>query len=198
MGDRAARGSLVIDPTTERRLLAALRGPDTAARDAAMGELHAVTSRALFQLCLRVACNGADAEDAVQETFVDLLRGVRSFRGDAKLTTWLFRIAIRAATRIRNRGAHRHYGVFDGDVAGEDDPVARAAERENAARLLAAIDELPAAQRAVIGLAAIQGIEHGEIAAVLGIPVGTVWSRLHEARERLRVLLAARPGGRVF
>jgi len=185
----------VIDATTEARLVAALRGGDVQARDAAIAELHERSARPLFQLCLRVACDAADADDAVQETFVDVLRGIGSFRGDAKLSTWLFRIAIRAATRVRNKTARRRHDVTDADanaVAGSDDPVARAAERENAQRLLAAIDQLPAAQRAVVGLAAIQGIEHAEIAAVLGIPVGTVGSRLHEARDRLRVLLAAR------
>jgi len=183
----------MIEPAREARLLAALRGRDAAARDAAIGELHEVTARPLFQLCLRVACDAADADDAVQETFVDVLRGIGSFRGDAKLSTWLFRIAIRAATRVRNRNVRRRHAIVDDhELPGDDDPVARAAERENARRLLAAIDELPAAQRAVVGLAAIQGIEHAEIAAVLGIPVGTVGSRLHEARDKLRVLLASR------
>lgn len=181
----------MIDAATEARLLAALCSDDLAARDAAVGTLHAATARPLFQLCLRVACSAADADDAVQETFVDLLRGIRSFRGEAKLTTWLFRLAIRAATRVRNRNATRYHAMADaGELPGDDDPVARAADRENAARLLAAIDRLPAAQRAVVGLAAIEGIAHAEIAAVLGIPVGTVGSRLHEARDRLRALLA--------
>ncbi|MCC7398605.1 MAG: sigma-70 family RNA polymerase sigma factor [Planctomycetes bacterium] len=183
----------MIDAITEARLLAALRGDDRAAYDAAIGELHARTARPLFQLCLRVACDATDADDAVQETFVDVLRGVRSFRGEAKLSTWLFRIAIRAATRVRNRSAARRHAVTDAsELPGDDDPVARASDRENAARLLAAIDQLPAAQRAVVGLAAIEGIAHAEIADVLGIPVGTVGSRLHEARDRLRALLTER------
>ena len=186
----------MIDPATEARLLAALRSGDRKAHDAAIGELHARTARPLFQLCLRIACDAADADDAVQETFVLVLRGVRSFRGEAKLSTWLFRIAIRAATRVRNRSATRRHTVVDtSQLPGGDDPVAQAADRENAARLLEAIDELPAAQRAVVGLAAIEGIAHAEIAAVLGIPVGTVASRLHEARDRLRALLAVRRGG---
>lgn len=183
----------MIDAATEARLVAAMRSGDAAAHDAAVGELHAGTARSLFQLCLRIACDAADADDAVQETFVDLLRGVRSFRGEARLTTWLFRIAIRAATRVRNRRTNRQHILVDAaELPGDDDPVARAADRENAARLLAAIDELPAAQRAVVGLAAIEGIAHAQIAAVLGIPVGTVGSRLHEARDRLRALLAER------
>lgn len=185
----------MIDAATETRLLAALRSGDGAAHDAAIGELHACTARPLFQLCLRIACNAADADDAVQEAFVDVLRGIRSFRGESRLTTWLFRIAIRAATRVRNRRALRsHTAVDAGQLPGGDDPVASAVDRENAARLLAAIDELPAAQRAVVGIAAIEGIAHAEIAAVLGIPVGTVGSRLHEARDRLRAVLAARRG----
>lgn len=183
----------MIDLATEMRLLAALRGPDRGVRDAAVAELHGRTARPLYQLCLRVACDTMDADDAVQETFVDLLRGIHSFRGESRLTTWLFRIAIRAATRLRNRSAKWHReGLDAADLPGDDDPVAHAADRENAARLLAAIAALPAAQRAVVGLAAIEGIAHAEIADVLGIPVGTVGSRLHEARDRLRALLAVR------
>lgn len=182
----------MIDAATSERLASALSGADHAAREQAMAELHARTARPLFQVCLRVACNTVDADDAVQETFVDLLRGIRSFRGDAKLTTWLFRLAIRVAIRVRNRqSAARQSAIDAADLPGDDDPVASAAERENAERLLAAIAELPVAQRAVVALAAIDGLPHAEIAAVLGIPVGTVGSRLHEARDRLRVLLTA-------
>lgn len=181
----------MIDAATETRLLAALRGGDRRAHDLALGELHVATARPLFQLCLRITCAVADADDAVQETFVDVLRGLPAFRGEALLTTWLFRIAIRAATRVRNRrNARRHAADDLATLPADDDPVAQAADREHAARLLAAIDQLPAAQRTVVGLAAIEGLPHAEIAAVLGIPVGTVGSRLHEARDRLRVLLA--------
>jgi len=181
----------MIDATTEAVLLAALRGGDRGAHDAALGELHDRTARPLFQLCLRITCDAGDADDAVQETFVDVLRGLRSFRGEARLTTWLFRIAIRAATRVRNRRTARRPTIVDpAEMSADDDPAVHAADRENAARLLAAIDQLPAAQRAVVGLAAIEGLPHAEIAVVLGIPVGTVGSRLHEARDRLRALLA--------
>lgn len=155
-------------------LLAALRSDDRVAHDAALGELHAGTARPLFQLCLRITCDPGDADDAVQEA-VHVLRGVRAFRGEARLTTWLFRIAIRAATRVRNRRAARRPTAVDpAEIAADDDPAAHAVDRENAARLLAAIDQLPAAQRAVVGLAAIEGLPHAEIASVLGIPVGTV------------------------
>jgi RNA polymerase sigma factor (sigma-70 family) len=182
----------VIDPATEQRLLPALRSGDTAARDAAMHELHERMGRALFQLCMRVACDPNDAEDALQETYVDALRGIGAFRGEAKLATWLFRIAVRAATRVRSRGGpRRHADLADHEPVGGADPVAIAVERENAARLLAAIAELPAMQRTILGLASLQEFAHGDIAAVLGIPVGTVGSRLHEAKERLRERLAA-------
>lgn len=180
----------MIDPDQEHRLAAALRSADRAARDRAMHELHDRLGRPLFQLCLRITCDAALAEDARQEAFVDLLRGIGSFRGDARLSTWLFRIAIRAASRVRGRRqAGQAVQLDDHTPVGHDDPVARSIERENATRLLAAIDRLPAQQRVVLGLASLQGMAHAEIAAVLGIPVGTVGSRLHEARERLRAAL---------
>ena len=183
----------MIGDDDERRIVEALRGRDPAARDAAMTELHGCIGRALFQLCLRIAGGVQDAEDAVQETFVDVLRGIGSFRGSAKLSTWIYRVAIRAATRVRSRVRR---SAPANDVFGQEEPAAggdprhAAEQRESAARLLAAIAELPAAHRTVLGLASLQELAHHDIAMILGVPVGTVGSRLHEAKNALRLVLA--------
>jgi len=189
----------VIEPSVEARLVAELQGGNRRARDRAISELHALLARPLHQLCLRVACHPTDAEDALQETFVDVMRGIGSFRGGARLTSWVYRVAIRAALRVRSRrerSASREGPSFDGleldERAARDsgrapsDPARLAAEREGAARLLAAIGRLPAAQRAVLGLAALEELPQTEVAEILGVPVGTVHSRLSAARAKLR------------
>jgi RNA polymerase sigma-70 factor (ECF subfamily) len=184
----------VIDPSVEARIVAALRGRDARAREAALGELFALVGRPLQQLCLRVAGDATDADDAVQETFVDVLRGLGGFRADARLSTWMFRIAIRAALRVRSRRgrAERDVAAFEQHDVRVDapDPGDVAIERESTARVLAAIERLPAAQRTVLGLAALDEMPQAEIAAILGVPVGTVYSRLSAARASLRALLA--------
>jgi RNA polymerase sigma-70 factor (ECF subfamily) len=192
----------VIDVTTEAELVARLRQPGAAARSAALGELYRLLGQPLLRLCLRIACHRADAEDALQETFVDVLRALPSFRGEARFSTWVFRIAIRAAMRARNRRSR------DSDRLGASDDTAKSTaapsnlsrespdpselvlERENAERILAAIERLPAMQRTVLGLAAIEELPQTEIAEILGVPVGTVYSRLNAARESLRQQLA--------
>ncbi|MCY2959358.1 MAG: sigma-70 family RNA polymerase sigma factor [Planctomycetota bacterium] len=191
----------MIEPSVEARLVADLQGRDRRARDRALDELFGLVGRPLFQLCLRVTCRPADAEDAVQETFIDVLRGVDGFRADARLTTWLFRVAIRAALRVKSRGERGERvsaRAFD-DVemeeraapatGGERDPATLAAEREGAARVLSAIARLPAAQRTVLGLAALDELPRAQIAEILGVPIGTVDSRLHAARDTLRAEL---------
>lgn len=181
--------------TTElaQRLEAAARGDDDAVRATAIGELLEALRRPLAGLCLRITCNPADAEDALQETAVDALRGVDSFRGEARLTTWLWRVAIRAALRLRARQQRRRQGQTDVDPDAlssrgqRPDEVAATSERTQ--RLFAAMQRLPAHQRTVLALSAIDGMAQTEIAEVLGIPVGTVHSRLHGARAQLQIEL---------
>jgi RNA polymerase sigma-70 factor (ECF subfamily) len=187
----------VIAPAEEQRWLAALRAYRASARDEALRELFEMLRRPLFQLCVRVTGDANDAEDALQETFFDVWRGLAGFRGEARLSTWIFRIAIRAALRVRSRRVRRegtHDTLDPAHAAGphhETDPRARAEQRENAARLLAAIDRLPAAQRAVLALAAVEGLQPAEIAEILGVTAAAVHSRLFAARARLRAELAA-------
>lgn len=190
----------MIDPTIETRLVAALQGRDERAREAALAELFEHVGRPVRDLCLRVAGDASDADDAVQDTFFDVVRGIRGFRSESRLSTWLFRVAIRAALRVRSRRGRteaREIAARDGISADSiphdrdaQDPGAVAIEREDTARVLAAIERLPAAQRTVLGLAAIEEMPQTEIAAILGIPVGTVYSRLGAARASLRALLA--------
>ena len=178
----------MIEPEQEARLLAELRGP-RAARASAMGELFELTRSPVHGIALRVTGRADLAQDAVQETFVDVLRGIDAFRGDARLTTWLYRIAVRAAIRVASRAPGRAAPLPDELATGDGGAPEALAQREDAARILAAMSRLPAPQRAVLALAALDDLPHTEIAAVLGVPVGTVYSRLHQARERMLAAL---------
>jgi len=133
----------------------------------------------VYRLALSLSGNHADAEDIAQEVFVAIIGALPRFRGDAKLSTWIYRIALRVGTRwLSRRGA---------DV--ELPPTLLAADHGIPIDLVNALHKLPIDSRMVILLAAIEGLSHGEVAEVLAIPVGTVASRLHYARKRLAELL---------
>jgi len=175
-----------LDAAGDAALLARVR--DSATRAAASDELFSALREQVFAVCLHVTGNAADADDAVQETFLAVHAGLAKFRGEAQLSTWVHRIAIRASIRVRAR--HRPAA----DVH-EVDPPARGpdpvASRELGERIAAAMNRLPAEHRVVLSLFAVDELGHAQIAEILGVPEGTVWSRLHTARKRL----AAELGG---
>ncbi|MCP3916706.1 MAG: sigma-70 family RNA polymerase sigma factor [bacterium] len=178
----------MIERDQQARLSAGLRG-GREERKRAAGELFEGTRASLWGIALRMTGRPDLAEDAVQETFVDVLRGADGFRGDARLTTWLYRIAVRAAARVSSRARHSAASLPEELALEGGEPPEALAQREGAARILTAMARLPAPQRAVLALAALDELPQTEIAAVLGLPPGTVYSRLHQARERMREAL---------
>jgi len=152
-----------------------------------------------WRLAFSVLRDREDAWDVAQEAFIRAWQALPSFRGQSAFYTWLFRIVMNAAAdRARQRAARgRAFGtervpeedwervMVDPGVA-PDERARRAEERE---RLMRALGALPAPQRTIIMLSDLEGLSYREIAEVLGIPMGTVMSRLHNARKRLRRVL---------
>jgi RNA polymerase sigma-70 factor (ECF subfamily) len=154
--------------------------------------------RRVFALASRIAGPG-EAEEVAQEAFIRIFRGLARFRGDSALGTWIYRLAVNAALSHRARRppvaesfdtasaqAALAAGVGAAMPAGPDarDTVLRA-------RLERGLAKLPVGYRTVVVLHDVEGLEHEEIAAVLGCHVGTSKSQLHKARARLRDILAA-------
>jgi RNA polymerase sigma-70 factor (ECF subfamily) len=153
----------------------------------------------VWRLAYQVLHDREEAWDVAQEAFVRAFHSLRSFRGQSAFYTWLFRITINVATdRHRQRGAQaRAFGperVTEEEWArttpdpggGPDQEAARAEQRE---RIRHALDALPPKARTIIMLSDIEGLSYREIAEVLNCPIGTVMSRLHNARKRLKGLL---------
>lgn len=150
-----------------------------------LGELYQANSAQLLELCRRLL-DEQDAREALHDTFLSVAGDLKTFRGEASLRTWLFRIALRTCLK---RGSMNSRNAGDEPLAGLVDPRTQpddqASSRQEAERVQAAMMTLSAEHRAVLTLFSIDGLGHGEIAEVLGIPEGTVWSRLHTARKRL-------------
>ncbi len=172
-----------LDAAAEGALLAQVR-QGGAGLEAALEDLFRSYRQPVLSLCAAMTGDPADAEDALQEVFVAVSRALPQFRGESRISTWLYRIAIRAALEARARRRRPP------PVEQEPEPVHAGAEREllardEARRLARAMLRLPAEQRAVLSLFAIDGLRHREIAEILGVPEGTVWSRLNVARRKL-------------
>ncbi len=150
--------------------------------------------RTVYQLALGVLSSPPDAEDAAQETFVAALTAVQRFRGDSTLATWLSRITVRVAMRQvrrrRVRGALER-ALFLRQAPPPPGPEHRAGEHETVSAVWEHVGTLPATLRVPLVLREFQQFSYREIADVLGVPVGTVQSRLHRARALLRDRLAA-------
>jgi RNA polymerase sigma-70 factor (ECF subfamily) len=137
--------------------------------------------------------NTADAEDLLQEIFLTAHRKLESFRGDSSLGTWLYRLATnQCLDHLRSRAARAGSvtGTLDDEPALDDAGSRGLAERTVAKMdLERALARLPEGCRAAFVLHDIEGLEHREVAEVLGIAEGTSKSQVHKARLRLRALL---------
>lgn len=156
----------------------------------------------VFSLAARLV-GPADAEDVVQETFLRAYHGLGKFRGESSLKTWLYAIALNRA-RARMGALGRLRAMFVPGRSHEDDPFASlddaadpaASPEENAVlkerrvRLRAAIRALPEEFRAAVLLRDLEGLSYEEVAEVLGVPIGTVRSRLARGRALLKEKLS--------
>ena len=163
---------------------------------AAFEEIHRRYRRAVYALALRMTRNAADAEDLTQESFLSVLRNVGGFRGEAAFSSWLYRLAVNAVRmHFRRRRSRPEDLTGDGEVGGRDPGAARrpghppVLDRIDIGR---AVGALPPGYRAAFVLHDVAGYEHAEIARMRGCTAGNSKSQLHNARARLRELLAAR------
>ena len=170
-----------IDPAT---LAACRRGDAQAFRVLVLTYQQVVVS-----LCTALA--GADGEDLAQETFVRVFSAIARFDpdGPASLRSWILVIA----RRLCQDRARKYQPALVGDALEMVDPCDPRGEllrSRQASEVAAAIAQLPPEQRVVLALREWEGIDYEEIAAIEGIPIGTVRSRLARAREALRRMLS--------
>lgn len=158
----------------------------------------------VYRLSIRMLRNPQDAEDALQETFLQVFRGLPGFEGRSKFSTWLFRLATNVCLmRIRHRETEPskllpledylprlEEGEAPQTVDWADRPEDALLSKESREKMMEALDKLPPEYRAVFILRDIEGFSNAETGESLGISVAAVKSRLHRARLALRGMLS--------
>jgi RNA polymerase sigma-70 factor, ECF subfamily len=184
----------LLSPESERELVQLAQGGD----EDAFGRLMRYHYEPVFRLVNSMVRDEHTSRDVCQEVWLTVWRNLKSFRGEAKFSTWVHPIAVRRAIdqlRSRKRWFSRFLPFLSGDgddnspgapePAGNDDPRRNLEQRERLARFERAIEALPPKHRAVLALREINGLSYDEIAAAVGIRRGTVMSRLFHARRLL-------------
>jgi RNA polymerase sigma-70 factor, ECF subfamily len=159
----------------------------------AFEDLYRQHASRIYSLACRMTGSIADGEDLLQEVFLLVHRKLGSFKGDSSLGTWIYRLATNCCLAFLRSRQHRQQRATEtlDDVLPVRDagPPAFRIDRMDLER---AILQLPAGYRAAFVLHDVEGFDHSEVAAQLGIAEGTSKSQVHKARLKIRALLAAR------
>ncbi|GIF26512.1 RNA polymerase sigma factor [Paractinoplanes tereljensis] len=164
-----AREAAAGDPVALNSLLSAIR-PET------------------LRLCARFLPNREDAEEACQDALWAVTRGIGDFQGRSTFRTWLYGLTANRARSTYQALRRRHES--GGPLPDPPDPRRTSVVAGTRLDLLEALDELPAEYAEAATLRDVLGLGYGDIATLLDVPVGTVKSRIHEARRRLRLRLS--------
>lgn len=185
----------------EADLVAELR----AGSEEAFSYLLAVYQNPVYNLVSHIVENGTDAADVLQEVFINVFRGIKRFRGDSSLRTWIYRIAVHEALNHRRGWLRRHlrepFSVedhHDESVMGlaeaqaqVETPYQALEQSERQDLIRRALSSLAQPYRTVVVLREVEGLSYEEIAQILEVTEGTVKSRLMRGRGLLRHKLAA-------
>ena len=173
---------------TEHELVERCRQGD----EAAFRELVDQYKGLVFALIARTVTDRARAEEVAQDVFLKVHKGLPYFRGESKLSTWIFRIVVNALSQERPRAA-----AMSIDDAGDDDraPLQIASEDRSFGdlmlkdRLYKAIERLPLQYQVLVNGHYLKGLRYEDLAEALNMPMGTVKTHLHRAKRQLRHLL---------
>jgi len=199
--DRAAAAAGFHVPMSdgyEQKLVERLKRRD----EAAFNELVRLYQGKIYRLVFRMLGDAGEAEDLAQEVFVTVFKSIDSFRGDSKLSTWMYRVATNhCKNRIKYLGRRAHKKKKEFDEVGDRDAIESATmatsatvprpdemvhARQTEGFIQKALAELPDDQKELVVLRDIENMTYDAIKEVTGLPEGTVKSRLHRARLALQ------------
>lgn len=168
----------------------------------AFGEIVRRWERKIFALCFGMLAREDDARDAVQETFISAYRNLKNFRGEAKVSSWLHRIAVNQCLTIKRRAKTRSEDFLNEDESAEDrtfvapahlSPSRTTEQTERLTLVRQAVQSLPTELKQVVVMKEFEEMTFQEISETLELPLSTVKSRLYTALKQLRMKLERTP-----
>jgi RNA polymerase sigma-70 factor (ECF subfamily) len=200
---------LESEDETEAQFVARLVARD----ESAFNELVVTYQRRVFALVFRMLGRREEAEDLAQEVFVQVFKAIDQFRGESKLSTWIYRIAVNLCKNRTKYLSRRHVGREDDvdamaerstfasargvSVGGISRPDELVEGMQLEVVVKRAISQIEPDFRAVLVLRDVEDLSYEEIAAITGLPDGTVKSRIHRGRAQLRALVEKAMGEKV-
>ena len=194
----ASRHELMLTNLTDEKLVELAVSSDSEA----FGEIVKRWERKIFALCFGMLGREDEARDAAQETFIAAYRNISNFRGEAKVSSWLHRIAVNQCLTVKRRAKTRSE-EFLGDESGEEDrifvapahlsPGRTTEQTERLTIVRQAVSSLPTDLRQVIVMKEFEEMTFQEISDTLELPLSTVKSRLYTALKQLRMKLDRLP-----
>ena len=162
----------------------------------AYNELFTRYNRRIFNTAYRILGDEASAEDAMQETLLNIYRGIANFRGDAKISTWISRITVNVCLGMLRKGKNRQFVDIENDTAQElpaeltsaIDPLEHTKHQEMKSLVQATFSRMSQKQRQVVRLHDLEGNTIQEIAGIIRVPAGTVKSRLFYGRQEFKAI----------
>lgn len=168
----------------------------------AFGVIVSRWERKIFALCFGMLAREEEAKDAAQETFISAYRNLKNFRGEAKVSSWLHRIAVNQCLTLKRRTKSRSESYLDDEENSEDkvfiassnySPSKTTEKSERLALIRQAVSSLPADLKQIIVMKEFEEMTFQEISDNLDIPLSTVKSRLYTALKQLRMKLERTP-----
>ena len=181
---------------TEQELIQGLKNAD----EAAFKFLVDTYQHRVYNTAFSILQNAEDAEDVAQEVFIKVFRSIHQFKGDSRLSTWLYRIATTGALDVlRSRKSKKRFGLVQRIFGEHNEPVLELPDfnhpgvsldkKENAAKLFRAIKELPENQKVAFTLHKMEDLSYQEVSEVMNTSVAAVESLMHRAKQNLRKIL---------
>lgn len=154
----------------------------------------------VYNTAIGIVQNAEDAEDVAQEVFIQVFRSIHSFKGESKLSTWIYRIATtRALDLLRSRKSKKRFGFLQRLLGDGNEPLYEPPDfnhpgvvldqKENSTRLFKAINQLPDNQKTAFTLHKLEDLSYLEISEVMHTSVAAVESLMHRAKQNLKKIL---------
>lgn len=195
------KSATLVEKTTKRETELRLIQRAQRGDEEAFATLFQLHNRRVYAICLRMTKDASEAEDLMQDSFMQVFRNLTRFRGDSAFSTWLHRVAVNTVLmKFRQRkkpmisldeplspdlpSLRREYGKTDPNLSGAIDRIS----------IRRAMLELPPGCRRIFGLHAVHGYRHYEIAKLLHCSIGNSKSQLHKAKTKMRDLLFPKRG----